>query len=497
MSDRPFEGLSPALLWKHFEALTRSRRPSGDEDEAFDYARAWAEERGYDIREDDARNLVIKVPGSPGREEAPTVVIQGHLDMVCERNSDSPYDAAAGRMRVFRDGDWITADGTTLGADNGIGVAAGMAAAEDPEIERGPLELVLTRDEETGLTGAKGLDAANIDGRIMLNLDSEEDGMLFVGCSGGMDTHVELELEMEAAPAGWRQLTVKVSGLTGGHSGLDINRNRPNAIKVLTSVLRTAGAESVWRLMSFDGGNMRNAIPREATAQILVDPTGEEAFRAGLETARKVWIEQAMGVDEGLTIELIDSELTGGAGDEAAASATHCCTLDSSNEVLDLLTALPSGVIGMSQELEGLVESSTNLGVAKTDGSRLKIIMCSRSSSTLALREVLETINASARMAGADAEEVGGYPGWQPDMDSPVLSKTKVAYARLYGNEPAVTAIHAGLECGLIGERLPEMDMISFGPEITGAHSPDERVHIGSVERFYGLLRELLKELSG
>jgi dipeptidase D len=486
MNADPFAGLQPASLWQHFAEITRIPRSSGQEAAMAEYITSWAAARGFPVERDAAGNLCVQVPARPGREDGPVVVIQGHMDMVCEKDSDSPYDAETGNIHVVRDGEWIGTEGTTLGADNGIGLAAGMAAAENPEVIHGPLELLMTVDEETGLTGAMQLDPALISGRIMLNLDSEEDGVLFVGCAGGCDTRIGLGLSRSPVPEDLVLFQVVVSGLLGGHSGLDIGKNRLNAIRALVRALRAASAKVRLRLGTLQGGSKRNAIPREARATVFLAPGDEAALREQVEAVRTTLAAQYRGLDDGLTLTVEP---------DAGAERTAFGEEDSAR-VLDLLHAIPTGVVAMSQEIEGLVETSTNLGVVETDGETVTAVCCSRSSVAPALRDVLDGLGAVGRLASAGVEEHGGYPGWKPDLSSRVLAVTKQASAGIFGKEPEVTAIHAGLECGLIGERFPEMDMISFGPEIHGAHSPRERVHVPSVERFWRLLGQVLDDLS-
>ncbi len=481
----PFAQLQPELVWKHFEALTRVRRPSGEEEQAVAYVKQWAQERGYGLDEDEVGNLIVRVPASKGRESASPVIIQGHLDMVCERDSDSPNDAFEGRLEIVREEDWITAVGTTLGADNGIGVAAGMAAADDPSVQHPVLELLMTIDEETGMTGARGLDASGLQGRMMLNLDSEDDELLFVGCAGGMDTRYSMPFERETPATGSVALRVTVSGLKGGHSGLDIARNRMNAIHALARALRRGGEAADFALSHFEGGKMRNAIPREAMAVVHVAQDRVDAFSIGLQTAADELREQFSGIDEGLEITV-----------EATESSSGVFTGDSTPRLLAFLQAIPSGVISMSQDIAGLVESSTNLGVVRTQDEEIEAVSCSRSSVAPALRMILGQLESIAGLAGVEAKPHGGYPGWKPNLESRALATVKDAYQRLFEEEPAVTAIHAGLECGLIGERVPGMDMVSFGPAIRGAHSPDERVSIPSVQKFYRLLGTVLDDLS-
>ncbi len=484
-----FAGLTPSSLWKHFEVFTQTPRPSGREERIAAYVLAWANERGFASERDGAGNVIVRVPGTPGREKAPVVVIQGHLDMVCERNSDSPYDAEKDPLHVARDGEWLKATGTTLGADNGIGVAAGMAAADDPDVVHGPLELLMTLDEETGLTGAQNLDGSRLMGRTLLNLDSEDMGVLFVGCAGGCDTRIRFAPERGPLPAGAVLLDVAVSGLLGGHSGLDIVRNRANALHVLARVLDGAHAVAPLSIATLAGGSKRNAIPREATATIAVEAGRADAVREAIESGAVAIRHAFETLEPNLAVRVTATP--------AAAMPASAWTAEASARVVQLLRAIPSGVIAMSQDIPGLVETSTNLGVATTsDDGALEVITCSRSSVAEALDGVIAQIDAIAKLAGANAQAHGRYPGWKPNLRSHVLEVTKQAHARLFGNEPQVTAIHAGLECGLLGERVPGMDMVSFGPDIRGAHSPDERVHVGSVERFWKLLAAVLDDLS-
>jgi dipeptidase D len=487
MSVQAFAGLDPALVWQRFAELTQIPRPSGGEQRVVEHVLAWASSHGFEVERDGSGNVCIHVPATAGREQAPTVVIQGHLDMVCERDSDSAHDAETGPVAVVRDGDWIGADGTTLGADNGLGVAAAMAAAEDPEVAHGPLDLLMTLDEETGMTGAQGLDPSMIRGRIMLNLDSEEDGVLFVGCAGGCDTKMALTAPKRPIEADHELLGLQVGGLLGGHSGLDINAGRLNAIHALVRMLQRASGRVPMTLVSIEGGSKRNAIPREAKAVVAVPTHGREAFRLAIEEARAKLADQYQGLDDGLDVTVtVASERERQAFDEEGTA-----------RILRLLRAIPSGVLAMSQAIPGLVETSTNLGVVKTEDDTVRTVSCSRSSVAPALDDVLDGLHSIGRLAEAQVEHVGGYPGWKPNMGSPVLEATRSAYQQLFDEEPQVTAIHAGLECGLIGERVSDMDMISFGPEIQGAHSPRERVSAESTERFWKLLVKVLDELSG
>ncbi len=482
MSQDPFAGLEPRALWQHFAAFTRIARPSGREQQISRYVQDWAAAKGFPVKIDAVGNLAVHVPASPGREKAPAVVLQGHLDMVCERNAASPYDPEKGSIHVVRDGDWLRSEGTTLGADNGVGVAAGMAVAEDATLKHGPLDLLMTIDEETGMTGAQGLDPAILRGRIMLNLDSEEDDWLFVGCAGGGDLKVTFEAARAALPAGYTALTVGVTGLQGGHSGIDINRNRMNAIHALVRLVQDAAGEVV--LISIAGGSKRNAIPREAHAVIGLPAATVDAFKAKVEDGKAALLYQYKNLDDGLAVSI-----------ESAAAAPAFGAADT-RRLFDLLRIVPTGVIAMSQDIPGLVETSTNLGVIQTDGDKVEVFLLSRSSVMPALADLLEAQKGLGRLAGVKVEYLGGYPGWKPDMSSKALAATKKVYTRLFGQEPGITAIHAGLECGLIGERVPGMDMVSFGPHLVGVHAPGERVSIPSTQKFWTLLGAVLDDLS-
>ncbi len=477
--------LEPRPLWSHFAALAAIPRPSKKEERAAAWVESVAKEHGFAVRRDAAGNRVVVVPASKGREGAPVVILQGHLDMVCEKNRDVAHDFDADPIRPRIDGEWVAATGTTLGADNGIGVAAAFAAATDPAVEHGPLELLFTIDEETGLTGAKDLDPSILKGRTLLNLDSEEDGAIFVGCAGGCDTLLGFAPERSAAPGGYEAFRIEVGGLRGGHSGMNIHENRGNALKVLARVLLSALDAGIrFRLASLRGGSKRNAIPREAEAVLLL-PKGDRAKLDGIVACMKEGLATELsGIDEGLTIGIAPAE---------PAPVLPDAIRD---RLVRLLAALPHGVLAMSRDIPGLVETSSNLGVVEDDGKTIRIVTSSRSSVASALRGVLDQVASAGRLANADVETQDGYPGWKPNLASPALGVVREVYRGILGKEPEVTAIHAGLECGLLGEKVPGLDMVSFGPTITGAHSPDERVHVPSVARFWEALRKTLDALS-
>jgi dipeptidase D len=478
-------GLEPASFWAHFETLTRIPRPSRHEEPVIEHVRAWAAERGFDLHQDAGRNLVIRVPATPGRESSPVVSLQGHLDMVCEREPSSPNDPAEGRIALARDGDWLKADGTTLGADDGVAIAAMMALAEDASLPHGPLELLMTVAEEVGLEGANAFDGSLVEGRILVNLDSEEDGKLTVGCAGSTDTWIHIDAPREAAPADAATLAVTVSGGLGGHSGMNIELGRSNAIKVLGRALREAHAAAPFRLVSLDGGKSRNAIPRDATAVVSVDGGREADLGAAIETAAATIRDAFSTTDAGVNVTVDAADAAGDPWTDAATT-----------RLLDAVALVPTGPLAMSQDFDDLVETSTSLGEALTEGDRLTLHSLSRSSNDSALPEVIGALDAAARLAGGDLEVKHNYGGWRPNLDSPALAALRASYVGLFGEEPIVTAVHAGLETAVIGDKVPGLDMISFGPQIEAPHSPDERVSIPTVERFWRLLVAFLDELS-
>ncbi len=477
------QGLKPESLWRHFDEIRKIPRCSGKEDKIREYVIKFAQSRGLSYRVDSAGNVVIKKKASPGKEKAPGVVLQAHLDMVCEKNSDVDHDFEKDPIKLRREGDWLMAQGTTLGADNGIGVAAALAVLEDDSLVHGPLEVLLTVDEETGLTGAFNLDPSLVEGRILLNLDSEEEGTFFIGCAGGGDSVLRLPVSREGEGKG-KALKIKVHGLKGGHSGIDIHLGRGNAIKILARLLYELADQLEFSLVSFNGGNKRNAIPREAEAVIIAEDRGkvEKVVSDVLQQVK----DELRASDPGVSISI-----------EEVQEGLPPMTRESRDRLIASLLILPHGVLAMSQEIEGLVETSTNLGVVKTAQDKVEMVESSRSSIKSALEAVRKSIKAFAELVGAEIEQPPSYPGWKPNLNSKVLAVMKRVYKRLFGKEPEVKAIHAGLETGIIGEKIPGMDMISFGPDIRHPHSPDEKVNIPSVEKFWKLLVEALKELAG
>jgi dipeptidase D len=476
--------LEPKRLWAHFDELRKIPRCSGHEAKAGEYVISVAERNGWEWERDEVGNVVVRKPASPGHESAETVVLQGHLDMVCEKNSDVQHDFSKDPIQVERRGDWLMAKGTTLGSDNGVGVAAALAVLEDKSLVHGPIECLFTVDEETGLTGASHLRPGFLRGRKLINLDSEEEGVLFIGCAGGGDSEVTLPITRDPAFGGER-IRVGVTGLRGGHSGIDIDKGRANAIRVVARLVYELQGSLPLRLVSLEGGNKRNAIPREAEAVVAI-PAGENGRAA--ETLRRSF--------EAIRFEFKAVETEMALDVRQVEDPANPMSAESHRRVLGLLLGFPHGVLAMSQEMPGLVETSNNLAVVRTLSDQVKIALSSRSSIMSALNATRDVIRALAEMAGAEVVQGGGYPAWTPNLNSPLLRTVKSVYRNLFGKEAEVKAIHAGLETGIIGEKFPGMDMISMGPQIEHPHSPDERVHIPSVERFWTFLTKVLEALA-
>jgi dipeptidase D len=479
------ETLEAQAVWHHFDQILAIPRGSKEEEQIRRHVIGIAEQLGLDYRTDAAGNIVVKKPATAGRGAAPATVLQGHLDMVNEKNSDVEHDFATDPIKPQRDGEYLKASGTTLGSDNGIGVAAMLAVMEADDLSHGPLEFLFTIDEETGLTGASELDGSLLEGRRLLNLDSEEEGSVYVGCAGGADSTLTLQLRSAPVSADWQPLRLRIHGLKGGHSGVDVHLQRANAVKVIARMLYAVSLNADLRLAEIGGGNKHNAIPREALARIVVSPTQKDATINALRQEFADVLEEFRPADPGMALEIDETGTQGDAWDEATTE-----------RVLRLLTSLPHGVLAMSYDIPELVETSTNLATVARDDGSLVIGMSSRSSVDSALTALRRSIRALATLAGADVEEGNRYPGWKPNLESPLLRVLKQVHEQAFGSEPEVRAIHAGLECGIIGEKVPGMDMISFGPQIEFPHSPDERVHVASVGRFYQLLTAALDALS-
>jgi dipeptidase D len=482
----PVSELEPKILWKHFYGLTQVPRPSKKEEKILAYLKQLITDLGYKYEQDETGNLLVRKPASPGYEGAPMVLIQGHVDMVCEKNKDTQFDFDNDPIAAYVDGDWVTASGTTLGADNGIGVAAGLAVLESKDLIHPPMEFIFTVDEETGLTGAKGLKAGFLHAEMMLNLDSEEDGALYVGCAGGMDSAGVLDMNMSAAPATHEALEIMISGLKGGHSGLDINTGRGNAIKFLTRVLSDLRKNHPgMAFSSMIGGSKRNAIPREAEVTVYVPKAEADTVIAKMADFTATFLNEIKTVEPDLKVSARRVDGSGQVMDDAQFAT-----------LLDLLMALPHGVLKLSADIEGLVETSTNLATVTIDGATLVVGTSQRSSVESEKHDAVAMVRAIFRLAGYKIVMGDGYPGWKPNMESSALKFVRQAHNELFGKDPEIKAIHAGLECGLIGEVFPKMDMISFGPTIQGAHSPDERLNIPTTAKFWNLVVKTLENVA-
>jgi dipeptidase D len=471
-----------AILAK-FEAINAIPRCSKNETRLAAWLTEWARTRGYAFRSDPAGNLVIQVPASPGREDRAVVILQGHMDMVCEKTPESTHDFEQDPIPVVRDGDWVHAVDTTLGADNGIALAMSMVLAEDHALKHPPLELLFTVDEESGLLGAHKLDATLLKGRILINIDSEDEGVFTIGCAGGEETRIRLPLTYEDLPAELVGARLVVGGLRGGHSGVDIHKPRANANRLLGRVLQRLQALEGVRLVSLSGGSAHNAIPRDASAFLALPSGPLTAVREAVRHCEAIFRDEHDDTEPSLFVRLeepTDDRPVRMLAAESAARAVH------------LLNALPHGVHGMSTQVAGLVETSCNLAIVRIKNDALDIISSQRSSSMSRLDEMTSRVTAVAALAGASAVRLNHHPAWAPDKDSALLQRCRDVYQELYGKEPVVEIIHAGLECGLIGDKVPGMEMISIGPDLRHPHSPEEKLELPSVGRVYTFLTTLL-----
>lgn len=479
------EGLKPELVWKYFAEISRIPRGSKNEAAATKYVLETAKKLGLQAKSDKLGNVVVRKPASAGRENVRSVALQGHLDMVCEKNKDTVHNFLKDPIELVRKGNVLMANGTTLGADNGIAVAASLALAEDRSIEHGRLELLFTVDEETGLTGAANLAPDFIESRTLLNLDSEEEGALYVGCSGGKDTVGTWKVRFEEATGSMTPVQIRVSGLKGGHSGLDIDKGRGNAIKIMNRALQALEPMGA-RLAFFDGGNKHNAIPRECETVLLIPSKRLEEAEKAVSDLIPVLKAEVSTVEPDLAIafEKIQSR-----------KKWKAMRRGEQQKILKTIAALPHGVIKMSADIPGLVETSTNVAVIKTVRDTIRIATSQRSSVASEIADIAQSVSFIFELGGAEIGHTDAYPGWKPNMNSPILGVAKSAFHALYGRDPLVKAIHAGLECGIIGERIPGMDMVSLGPTLEGVHSPDEKIYIDTVERFWAFLLEILKRV--
>lgn len=480
-----FQGLKPSHLWKHFEQILKIPHCSGNEKALGDYIVFTAERLNLSWKTDKVGNVVVAKKATPGHEKAAPVILQGHLDMVCEKNSDVVHDFNRDAIKAEIKGEWAQAKGTTLGSDNGIGLAASLAVMEDESLVHVPLEFLFTVDEETGLTGANKIEAGFLKGKKLLNLDSEEEGAFTIGCSGGADSEITLPLKRKRSSS-QELYRLKIHGLRGGHSGLDINQGRANAIKLLGRMLWPAMKKFSFELVRMEGGNKRNAIPREAWADLFLEPGVIQGLSVFLrKDFEKIQFEyKAVEKEAKFSFEKSDGKKEEPLTPETQAS------------LVNFLLSLPHGVIAMHPEIKELVETSTNLAIIHTLQDQAQIICSSRSSVASSLEAVRNAIAAVCELGKAKVTQPEGYPGWTPNLQSPLLKTLKEVYKKTFQKEPEVVAVHAGLECGIIGEKFPGMDMVSFGPTIEHPHSPEERVHIASVEKFWKFLAAVLSELA-
>ncbi|GAB7128071.1 beta-Ala-His dipeptidase [Silvimonas sp. JCM 19000] len=477
----PLSSLYPQPLWRHFQTLCDFPRPSKHETALRDHLYQWAQARGLWAEIDEVGNLLIRKPATPGYEDRQTIVLQGHIDMVTQKNEGNPHDFFKDPILPRIEGDWVKATGTTLGADNGIGVAAGLAVLSSDDLQHGPIEVLLTVDEEAGMSGVKGLRAGWLQAQILLNLDTEDWGELYLGCAGGADVVVSRPLAQEPVPPGYAVFKLSIKGLRGGHSGVDIHTERGNANKLLARVLNEVLAQTPAHLLSFEGGTLRNALPREAWALLALPSDSAHALAAIARRWQARLTKELARVDDNVAVLC------------EAAEASEGLSASTSRQVIDLLLALPYGVARWSQAVPGVVESSNNLGVVRVNAEGFKAALLVRSLTDEGVDEVASRIEAVARMAGAQTERSGGYPGWAPDPTSAALALVQKAYRARYGHEAELKVIHAGLETGLIAGKYPDLAMVSFGPTIRGAHSPDEAVEIATVGYFWELLVDALK----
>ncbi|MFC2113747.1 aminoacyl-histidine dipeptidase [Bacteroidota bacterium] len=475
--------LEPKAIWKHFYSLTQIPRPSKKEGRIIEFMKKFGEDLGLETLVDKVGNVIIRKPATPGMEDRKTVVLQGHLDMVPQKNSDKVHDFEKDPIETIVDGDWVRANGTTLGSDNGMGVAAAMAVLESKEMVHPPIEALFTIDEETGMTGAFGLEHGILKGDILINMDSEDEGELYVGCAGGMDAEARFTYTEENVPANYTGFEIKVTGMKGGHSGIDIPLGRGNANKVLNRFLWHAQREHGLRVAKVAGGSLRNAIPREAFATVVVPAGKVDDVKICFEKYSNTAKAELAIAEPNMKFELKQS-----------AVPAKVMKMEDQTRILNAVYACPHGVMRMSDGLS-VPETSTNLAIFTIADGKAEVMNLMRSSVDSAKKDLGQRMTALFELAGAEVTLKGEYPGWKPNMDSPILQTMKEVYNKLYGKVPEVKVIHAGLECGILGDGYPNWDMISFGPTIRFPHSPDEKVNIETVGKFWNYLVETLKAI--
>lgn len=480
------KNLQPKSLWENFYSLTQIPRPSGKKEEISAFLANYGRSLGLETIVDEIGNVIIRKPASAGYENHPGVILQGHMDMVPQKNSDKVFDFEKDPIEAYVEdnGEWVTANGTTLGADNGIGVATAMAILADKNVVHPPLEAFFTVDEETGMYGAFALKGGLLQGKTLLNLDSESEGELYMGCAGGVDTTARFDFEPVETEEGDVALRVSIKGCKGGHSGCDINLQRANAIKLLFRFLKDAVANYEARLAYVEGGSLRNAIPREASAIITIPADGLDEMKQLVADYEDLFIREFDGVEDNISFTAEDVECPKTELPE-----------DTQDFLIHAITLCPHGVYRMIPEMPDIVETSNNLAMIGMDNNQITVMCLTRSSVESRKEELRQIIQSAFALAGAETEFTGSYPGWKPNLHSHILEVMKDVYQKEFGTTPRIITIHAGLECGIIGRNYPGMDMISFGPTIEHPHSPDERVNIATVQKFYHFLLATLKQL--
>ncbi len=478
--------LKPALIWQCFDEITKVPRPSCHEEQIREYLLGFAKKHGIAVKTDEVGNVVMSKSATKGHENAPTVILQAHMDMVAEKNGDVDHDFMKDPIQTYIDGDWVKAKGTTLGADNGIGMAAALAVMADESLVHGPVEALFTVNEEIGLEGAQKLGKDMINGKILINLDSEDDGEIFVGCAGGIDTTAYFTYNRSFSPENFTYYKVKVNGLLGGHSGGDIHLGRANANKLMARFVWACSKKWDVEVSRFDGGNLRNAIPREAEVLFGVNSDNADKIEEFLSEYALIVKNEYKGVEPGMELSI-----------EKVERPEYCIDSKTSLELVRALYSAPHGVVSMSRDLEGLVETSTNLAAVKMEGdNRIKVTTSQRSSVESRKDDIAGQVEAHFELAGAEITHSDGYPGWAPNMESPIMKISAEAYEELFGVKPAIKAIHAGLECGLFLANNPALDMVSIGPTMTGVHSPDEKLLIPTVDKFWKHLTLMLEKVA-
>ncbi|WP_440056759.1 aminoacyl-histidine dipeptidase (plasmid) [Pseudoalteromonas sp. T1lg65] len=476
--------LEPQCIWKFFDHICSIPHPSKHEEALATFIVSWAESKGLEVKRDQVGNVFIKKPAAPGMENKKPVVLQAHIDMVPQKNNDTDHNFVTDPIRPYVDDGWVTATGTTLGADNGIGMASCLAVLDSDDIQHGPLEVLLTIDEEAGMTGAFGLQPGWLEGEILLNTDSEQEGEIYMGCAGGVDASITVNIERQSAQHDGDYHTITIKGLRGGHSGVDIHTGRANANKLLTRFLKNHAGDLGLQLVDFKGGSLRNAIPREATATVVVPKDKLVALQTALQRFESTLKQELQAIETTLCVEL-----------NAAIDQLEPMTSQSQHLVLSVMNACPNGVVRMSDDIPGVVETSLNMGVVTSTQDKVEVLCLIRSLMDSGRIDVEGTLRSLAELAGAQIEFSGAYPGWKPEPESDILVIFRQMYERTYGKKPDIMVIHAGLECGLFKEPYPNMDMISFGPTIKFPHSPDEKVEIASVGLYWQQMKGILENI--